>query len=69
MEIYAALKERDPSVANRMIFMTGGVFMQEAADFLGRFGGRWIEKPIDLAEMESRIWARVEAVQAQGSVT
>jgi signal transduction histidine kinase/CheY-like chemotaxis protein len=68
MEIYAALQEINPSVANRLIFMTGGAFVQEAVDFLTGFSGRWVEKPIELAELESRIWARVEATQGSEAV-
>ena len=63
MEIYAALQERNPSAANRMIFMTGGAFVEEAAEFLKGFSGRCVEKPIELAALESRIRARVEATQ------
>jgi len=63
MEIYSELKERNPNVAARMLFMTGGVFAEKVAGFLETFPGRWIEKPIDIAELESRIWSTIEAAE------
>ncbi len=44
--------------------MTGGVFVEEAEEFLGEMSGCWIEKPIDTIELETLIWNRVEALDA-----
>ena len=63
MEIYSELKERSPNVASRMLFMTGGVFAEKVAEFLETLPGRWIEKPINFGELESRIWSMIEAVE------
>lgn len=68
MEIYSELKERNPNVAARMLFMTGGVFAEKVADFLATLPGRWIEKPIDVAELESRIWSTIDAAEGAGAL-
>jgi len=64
MEIHAELKEKCPDAADRMLFMTGGVFAEELASFLDELPGRWVEKPIDFGELESRIWNRIEALKS-----
>jgi len=63
MEVYSELKERSPNVASRMLFMTGGVFAEKVAEFLETLPGRWIEKPINFGELESRIWSMIEAIE------
>ena len=62
MEIHAELQEKCPDAAERMLFMTGGVFAEELASFLEELPGRWVEKPIDFGELESQIWSRIEAL-------
>ena len=69
MEIHADLQQRRPAMADRMIFMTGGVFVEEAAAFLSDLSGRWVEKPIDFGELEGRIWARMEAPELEQPVS
>ena len=70
MEMHAELKRMRPEAAERMIFMTGGVFVEEAEEFLRSVPGRWIEKPIDFGELESQIWQRMKArTQADPSIT
>lgn len=69
MEIHADLQQRRPAMADRMIFMTGGIFVEEAADFLSGLSGRWVEKPIDFGELEGRIWARMEAPELEQPVS
>jgi len=61
-EIHAELQEKYPDAAERMLFMTGGVFAEELASFLEELPGRWVEKPIDFGELESKIWSRIEAL-------
>jgi signal transduction histidine kinase len=62
MDIHAELLRQSPDAAHRMLFMTGGVFVKEAEDFLSSVSGRWVEKPIDFGELETKIWNRIEAV-------
>ena len=58
---HAELLRDHPDEASKMLFMTGGVFVEEAEEFLSKVSGRWIEKPIDFGELEGKIWNRVEA--------
>jgi len=62
MEVHAELADRFPEAADRMLFMTGGVFVEEARDFLGRLPGRWVEKPVRHGELEGRIWSHLESI-------
>lgn len=64
MEIFSELQREVPEATDRVIFMTGGVFVEEAEEFLGEMSGCWIEKPIDTIELETLIWNRVEALDA-----
>lgn len=64
MEIHAELKDRHPASADRMLFMTGGVFVEEAEEFLLSVPGRWIEKPVRHGQLESRIWKCMEEIDA-----
>jgi signal transduction histidine kinase len=47
MEIHAALAERAPDQAGRMVLMTGGAFSGGAAEFLERVGNPRLDKPFD----------------------
>ncbi len=62
MDIHAELLRQCPDEAHKMLFMTGGVFVKEAEDFLSSVGGRWVEKPINFGELEEKIWNRIEAI-------
>jgi CheY-like chemotaxis protein len=45
MELYAALEEEWPSLAEQTLFLTGGAFTDETSDFLQRIGRRAVHKP------------------------
>ena len=47
MDLYAWLRKADPELATRMVFMTGGVFTEEARAFLDSIPNARIEKPFD----------------------
>ncbi len=51
MELHEWLCERDPALAARMVFMTGGVFTDEARSFLARVDNPRMEKPFDHDEL------------------
>ncbi|HTJ43646.1 MAG TPA: PAS domain S-box protein [Kofleriaceae bacterium] len=55
MDVHAALVERDPSLAERMIFMTGGAFTARARDFLDRVPNPRLEKPFTMPTLEALI--------------
>jgi PAS domain S-box-containing protein len=51
MDFYEQLERSMPDQALKVIFMTGGAFTEQAAQFIGRFPQRVVSKPLDLAEL------------------
>jgi PAS domain S-box-containing protein len=51
MDLYAALREKAPHVANRMVFMTGGAFVPKVAEFLAAVENPKLEKPFELSAL------------------
>jgi len=47
MELYGVLRERQPALAERLIFMTGGAFTPEARLFLEQVPNPKVEKPFE----------------------
>ena len=47
MELYAQVRRDHPSLAARVVFMTGGAFTDEAQAFLDQVGRPWLQKPFD----------------------
>lgn len=52
-QVYRAVAERAPRLLPRFVFMTGGAFTERAQEFLARFGGRQLEKPFNIDEIEA----------------
>jgi two-component system cell cycle sensor histidine kinase/response regulator CckA len=48
MDLYAVLHARDPNLARRFVFMTGGAFVPRVAEFLAAVDNPKLEKPFDL---------------------
>jgi CheY-like chemotaxis protein len=48
MDVYKELVTSKPSVASRIIFMTGGAFTSRAQDFLDEVPNGRLDKPIDI---------------------
>lgn len=55
MDLFAWLRDEDPALSRRMIFMTGGVFTEEAREFLASVPNERIEKPFDHDDLVRRI--------------
>jgi CheY-like chemotaxis protein len=51
MDVYADLKSRDPDLAKRMVFLSGGAVTQKARDFYEQVPNTKIEKPFDAARL------------------
>jgi PAS domain S-box-containing protein len=60
MDVYEVLKESDPDMASRIIFMTGGTFTQGARDFLASVPNPALDKPFDLRMLETMLRVRTE---------
>jgi PAS domain S-box-containing protein len=52
IELYEQLRGRHPSLASRIVFMTGGAFTKRAAEFLAATENRRVEKPFSLGLIE-----------------
>ena len=55
-----------PAVAARMVFLSGGAFTPEAAEFLRSIGTRFVEKPFLPDELSRRVTELLAAVHAPG---
>lgn len=66
MDLHAWLLERSPEAARRMVFMTGGVFTDEARAFLEKVPNRRIEKPFDTRDLLRLIEAELDGGDEQG---
>jgi PAS domain S-box-containing protein len=59
MELHEWLVARDPAMADRMVFLTGGAFTPGASEYLARVGNPRIEKPVDKTGLLSVVMERV----------
>jgi CheY-like chemotaxis protein len=55
MEMAARLADSLPRMAARMVFLSGGAFTRESAEFLGSMGSRFVEKPFLPEELCRRV--------------
>jgi signal transduction histidine kinase len=55
MDLHAALEQRDPALAERIVFMTGGAFTPAAREFLDRVPNGRLEKPFEPAAVKAMI--------------
>jgi CheY-like chemotaxis protein len=55
MELYAHLSAERPTVARRMIFMTGGAFTARSREFIATCDRPMLQKPIDRATLRRAI--------------
>ena len=62
MDLHQWIEARDPDLADRMVFMTGGVFTPRAREFLQRVDNARLEKPFDMANL----LVMVRALSASG---
>jgi len=64
VQLYAALRERGEPCAERMVFMTGGAFTDEARRFLAQVACPRIEKPFDIHALRALVRDLVEGAAA-----
>jgi CheY-like chemotaxis protein len=57
MQLHAELEARCPTIAERMVFATGGACTARAAAFITTPGRRTILKPFDLSQLEALVAA------------
>ncbi|MBI5066894.1 MAG: response regulator [Deltaproteobacteria bacterium] len=57
-QLYARVEARDPQLARRFVFLTGGAFTEEAMEFLQRVAGPCLDKPFDAEQLRRALdWA------------
>lgn len=55
MELYAEVMRRDPKVAGRFVFMTGGTFSPRARAFVESVANPCLDKPVDMNRLRSLV--------------
>ncbi|NOY25487.1 MAG: PAS domain S-box protein [Oligoflexia bacterium] len=55
MELYQRVLEYDPTMARRMVFMTGGAFTPQARSFLAEHGRPQVDKPFDPSALRALV--------------
>lgn len=67
MELFEVLRREHPTLARRVVFMTGGVSMLRVSEFLESVPNAKFEKPFDIAELRRTLHALVATARAGGS--
>jgi PAS domain S-box-containing protein len=65
MELHAWLAAERPSLASRMVFITGGAFTPSAVAFLASVDNATLEKPFDVAVLKRVVLERVAARRSE----
>jgi two-component system cell cycle sensor histidine kinase/response regulator CckA len=63
MDLFEAVRLNRPGLERRLVFMTGGAFTPDAAQFLERVPNGRVEKPFDLARVSRLLRRAVRAVR------
>ncbi|MGZ5970243.1 MAG: hybrid sensor histidine kinase/response regulator, partial [Polyangiales bacterium] len=61
LAVHANVLARDPALAKRFVFMTGGVLTSETRAFLASMHGRFLEKPFAIDELREVLRRRMSA--------
>jgi two-component system, cell cycle sensor histidine kinase and response regulator CckA len=64
MELFEVLRREHPTLARRVVFMTGGVSMMRVSEFLQSVPNAKFEKPFDVAELRRTLHALVATARA-----
>jgi CheY-like chemotaxis protein len=59
MDVHAAVVKHDPALAERMVFITGGAFTEQAREFMDTTANARIEKPIDATALRAFVNERL----------
>jgi signal transduction histidine kinase/ActR/RegA family two-component response regulator len=51
-KLYETVRDTDPRLAKRIIFVTGDTVSPKSRDFLGATGNRWLSKPFNIVDVE-----------------
>jgi DNA-binding NtrC family response regulator len=59
IDIYEHCRKRQPELAQRFVFMTGGTFTPSSREFLDSIANIFIEKPFDLQTIRHIVQSRI----------
>jgi PAS domain S-box-containing protein len=65
MELFEVLRREYPTLAGRVVFMTGGVSMMRVSEFLESVPNAKFEKPFDIAELRRTLHSLVAKARAK----
>ncbi|MBN1607443.1 MAG: response regulator, partial [Polyangiaceae bacterium] len=65
MDLHAWLAETAPSLARRVVFITGGAFTPRASEYLAQAGNLRLEKPFDAARLRTLVSRLVAAARTR----
>jgi CheY-like chemotaxis protein len=60
-ELHAAIAQLDPTLVDRIIFVTGGAFSPASQAFLDRVTNQCFEKPCDLSRLRAAVRTIVDS--------
>jgi two-component system NtrC family sensor kinase len=53
--LYETVREKNPKLADRILFVTGDVVSARSRTFLARTGSRWLTKPFNIRDVEELV--------------
>ncbi len=59
-ELHRRIRDKDESLARRMIFLTGDTVSPKSRTFLEATGNRWLSKPFNIADVENAVQTLLE---------
>ena len=65
MDVHHWLVARDPTLAARLVFITGGAFGPAAAEYLSGAGNLKLEKPFSTSEFKNVVSDRIRAARSE----
>jgi PAS domain S-box-containing protein len=69
MQLHAELEAKDPPLARRMVFLTGGAFTDAGREFLERVENARVEKPFERAALREAVFRAMSATRAAATAT
>lgn len=67
MDIYQHLRERQPGREQQLVFLTGGVFTDEAQEFITGIPNPVVQKPFNFQQLRRMVKDRVSVADHAGS--
>ena len=61
-ELYAAIRNVNPELANRFVFVTADGVNPPSGEFLTRSGRRWLRKPFAINDLENLVSSALSSV-------